>query len=205
VSTPPILVADDDAVGLELVSRLLRKEGHDVICSNDGQRAWEMIQAVAPSIVVLDWNMPSVDGLEILRRIRLRTDRTPPYVILLTSHTQVKDRVRGLTQGADDYMVKPFDPEELTARVHVGLRVVHLQRILSARVDELEHALTRIHGLEQLLPICAHCRRIRAGDGAWESLEGFLGVNAGVRFTHGACPRCASGWVDEAEDARSQG
>jgi sigma-B regulation protein RsbU (phosphoserine phosphatase) len=202
VSTTPILVADDDAVGLELVTRLLRKDGHDVIASNDGERAWEMIQAFTPQLVVLDWNMPHLDGLEILRRLRLRYDRTPPYVILLTSHSKVKDRVRGLTQGADDYMVKPFDPAELVARVHVGLRVVHLQRTLAARVDELEQALTRVHGLEQLLPICAHCKRIRAGDGAWEPLERFLGSNAGVRFSHGSCPGCAAEWVDDAESAR---
>jgi sigma-B regulation protein RsbU (phosphoserine phosphatase) len=201
----PILVADDDAVGLELVSRLLRKAGHDVVTSSDGERAWEMIQTFTPRLVVLDWNMPKLDGLEILRRLRLRFERTPPYVILLTSHSKVKDRVRGLTQGADDYLVKPFDPAELGARVQVGLRIVHLQHTLSARVDELEQALTRVHGLEQLLPICAHCKRIRAAHGGWETLEGFLGANAGVRFSHGACPGCASRWVDEPDAVTPQG
>ncbi len=193
----PILVADDDAVGLELVSRVLRKSGHHVMATGDGARAWEMIQALKPPLVVLDWDMPSLDGLEVLRRLRLRFERTPPYVIMLTSHTQVKDRVRGLTIGADDYLTKPFDAAELAARVQVGLRVVRLQQALAARVDELEHALTHVHRLEQLLPICAHCKRIRSDEGRWQELEGFLATHAGVRFSHGACPTCAERWLEE--------
>lgn len=194
----PILVADDDAVGLELVARVLRKAGHAVVTACDGERAWEMIQALKPPLAVLDWDMPGLDGLEVLRRVRLRFDRTPPYIILLTSHTQVRDRVRGLTVGADDYVTKPFDAGELSARVQVGMRVVRLQQSLAARVDELELALTHVHRLEQLLPICAHCKRIRSEDGRWTELEGFLSANAGVRFSHGACPGCANRWLEDA-------
>jgi DNA-binding response OmpR family regulator len=197
-ASAPILVADDDAVGLELVARVLRKAGHAVVTAPDGERAWEMLQALKPPLAVLDWDMPGLDGLEVLRRARLRFERTPPYIILLTSHSQVRDRVRGLTIGADDYLTKPFDTAELSARVQVGMRVVRLQHSLAARVDELELALTHVHRLEQLLRICAHCKKIRAADGRWEDLEWFLQSSAGVRFSHGACPGCASRWLEEA-------
>src|SRR6185503_12769798 len=152
MAAAPIVVADDDAVGRELVSRVLEKAGHPTVTAPDGALAWELIQRVKPAIAVLDWDMPHLTGLDVLRRVKLTIDRTPPYVLLLTSRTEVRDRVRGLTVGADDYLTKPFEPAELVARVEVGLRVVQLQRSLSARVTELEDALTHVNRLERLLP-----------------------------------------------------
>jgi DNA-binding response OmpR family regulator len=192
----PIVVADDDAVGRELVSRVLEKAGHPTVTAPDGEQAWELIQSVKPPLAVLDWDMPHLTGLDVLRRVKLTVDRTPPYVLLLTSRTEVRDRVRGLTVGADDYLTKPFEPAELVARVEVGLRVVQLQRSLSARVTELEDALAHVNRLERLLPICATCKRIQSGED-WHELEGFLASNAGVRFSHGACPGCAGQWLEE--------
>ena len=190
----PIVVADDDAVGRELVSRVLEKAGHTTVTAPDGEKAWELIQSVKPPLAVLDWDMPHLTGLDVLRRVKLTVDRTPPYVLLLTSRTEVRDRVRGLTVGADDYLTKPFEPAELVARVEVGLRVVQLQRSLSTRVTELEEALAHVNRLERLLPICAQCKRIQSDDD-WHDLEGFLASNAGVRFSHGACPVCAERWL----------
>jgi phosphoserine phosphatase RsbU/P len=192
----PIVVADDDAVGRELVSRVLEKAGHPTVTAPDGEQAWQLIQSVKPPLAVLDWDMPHLTGIDVLRRVKLTVDRTPPYVLLLTSRTEVRDRVRGLTVGADDYLTKPFEPAELVARVEVGLRVVQLQRSLSARVTELEEALAHVNRLEQLLPICARCKRIQSGE-AWHDLEGFLSSSAGVRFSHGACPGCAEVWMEE--------
>ena len=188
----PIVVADDDAVGRELVSRVLEKAGHPTVTAPDGEQAWELIQSVKPPLAVLDWDMPHLTGLDVLRRVKLTVDRTPPYVLLLTSRTEVRDRVRGLTVGADDYLTKPFEPAELVARVEVGLRVVQLQRSLSARVTELEDALAHVNRLERLLPICATCKRIQSGED-WHELEGFLASNAGVRFSHGAWPTISPG------------
>jgi phosphoserine phosphatase RsbU/P len=192
----PIVVADDDAVGRELVSRVLERAGHTTVTAPDGEKAWELIQSVKPPLAVLDWDMPHLTGLDVLRRVKLTVDRTPPYVLLLTSRTEVRDRVRGLTVGADDYLTKPFEPAELVARVEVGLRVVQLQRSLSTRVTELEEALAHVNRLERLLPICAQCKRIQADDD-WHDLEGFLASNAGVRFSHGACPVCAERWLQD--------
>src|SRR5688572_22456213 len=192
----PIVVADDDAVGRELVSRVLERAGHTTVTAPDGEKAWELIQSVKPPLAVLDWDMPHLTGLDVLRRVKLTVDRTPPYVLLLTSRTGVRDRVRGLSVGADDYLTKPFEPAELVARVEVGLRVVQLQRSLATRVTELEEALAHVNRLEQLLPICARCKKIQSGD-RWHDLEGFLASSTGVRFSHGACPGCAGAWLAE--------
>jgi DNA-binding response OmpR family regulator len=192
----PIVVADDDAVGRELVSRVLEKAGHPTVTAADGARAWDLIQSVKPRLAVLDWDMPHLSGLDVLRRVKLTVDRTPPYVLLLTSRTEVRDRVLGLTVGADDYLTKPFEPAELVARVEVGLRVVQLQRSLAARVTELEEALAHVNRLESLLPICGRCKRIQSGE-VWHELEHFLVSSTGVRFSHGACPVCAPHWEDD--------
>jgi DNA-binding response OmpR family regulator len=198
-----IVVADDDAVSRELVSRVLEKAGHPTATAPDGERAWELIQQVKPPIAVLDWDMPHLSGLDVLRRIKLTVDRTPPYVLLLTSRTEVRDRVRGLSVGADDYLTKPFEPAELVARVEVGLRVVQLQRSLAARVTELEDALAHVNRLERLLPICGRCKRIQSGD-RWHDLENFVESSTGVRFSHGACPVCAEQWLEE-DDLKAGG
>ena len=194
---PPIVVADDDPVSREVVARCLQAAGHAVAVAQDGLQAWTLIESQAPSLAVLDWDMPGLTGLDVLRRAKGARPDTCPYVLLLTANTEVKDRVHGLREGADDYLTKPCDPAELVARVHVGLRVMGLQRSLSGRVKELEAALSRIHNLEQLLPICATCKRIRSGEG-WHEVEGFLSSSAGVRFSHGACPTCAESWMAEA-------
>ena len=196
-SVSPIVVADDDPVSREVVSRCLKAAGHTVAVAPDGTQAWALIESLSPVLTVLDWDMPGLTGLEVLRRAKSARPDTCPYVVLLTANTEVRDRVHGLREGADDYLTKPCDPAELVARVHVGLRVMGLQRSLSARVAQLEAALSRIHNLEQLLPICATCKRIRSGEG-WHEVEGFLSSSAGVRFSHGACPKCAESWLAEA-------
>lgn len=193
----PIVVADDDPVSREVVARCLQAAGHGVAVASDGTQAWALIESLSPPLAVLDWGMPGLTGLEVLRRAKSARPDACPYVLLLTANTEVRDRVHGLREGADDYLTKPCDPAELVARVHVGLRVMGLQRSLSARVEQLEAALSRIHNLEQLLPICATCKRIKTGEG-WHEVEGFLSSSAGVRFSHGACPTCAESWLAEA-------
>lgn len=196
LSPTPIVVADDDPVGRAIVVRSLVAAGHRVEAAANGVEAWTLIEGLSPAVAVLDWQMPGLSGLEVLSRAKRSRADGVPYVLLLTGNTEVKDRVRGLREGADDYLTKPCDPAELVARVHVGLRVVALQRSLSTRVQQLEQALTRVHRLEQLLPICAHCKRIQSGE-SWHELEGFLSTSAGVRFSHGACPHCAAQWMAE--------
>jgi DNA-binding response OmpR family regulator len=194
---PPIVIADDDPVSRTVVARTLTEAGHRVETAPDGERALALIESRGAALAVLDWQMPGLSGVEVLRQAKRAKPEGSLYVLLLTANADVSHRVEGLLEGADDYLTKPCDPMELKARVHVGLRVVGLQRSLATRVRQLEAALTRVHNLEQLLPICAHCKRIRSDDG-WHEVEGFLTSSAGVRFSHGACPACAEAWLAEA-------
>lgn len=147
-----ILVAEDDPVSRELICARLTKWGYEVVATANGTDAMsELRKKDAPQLAVLDWMMPEMDGVEICRRVR-EADRTL-YIILLTARGSKENVVEGLTAGADDYLIKPFDKEELHARILVGVRVMTLQRALAERVKELEWAGAEIRSLKMQLPI----------------------------------------------------
>ncbi len=130
-----ILIADDDPVSSRLLDRLLVKWGYEVIAAHDGTEAWEVLKAEnAPRVALLDWIMPGIDGLEICRRVRARSGQLYVYIMLLTANDKVGNLVEGLESGADDYLTKPFHPQELRARLRVGLRMLDLEsRLVEAR------------------------------------------------------------------------
>lgn len=139
------LVADDDRVAATLISQALIAWGYDVVVAHDGHAAWEAIAAEpAPSIAVLDWEMPGLDGPAICRRLRSEPSRAHLYVLLITVRGDRQDIVTGLGAGADDYVVKPVDLNELRARIQVGERVVTLQNRLADKVSQLELSLARV-------------------------------------------------------------
>jgi two-component system response regulator MprA len=115
-----VLVADDDPKLLKMLQRTLVYEGFRVLSAANGTEALAQIQAHRPDVVVLDWLMPGVDGLSVLERLRAAGDKT--LVLMLTARDAVEQRVEGLESGADDYVVKPFAPAELLARLHALLR-----------------------------------------------------------------------------------
>ena len=126
-----ILVAEDDITSRKILETILSKWGYKVFAVKDGHEAWEVMQsAESPRLCLVDWMMPGVDGIELCRRMRCLETSVPPYVVLLTARSDKKEIVEGLRSGADDYITKPFDNEELRARIEVGKRVVELQREL---------------------------------------------------------------------------
>lgn len=186
-----ILIAEDDAVSRRLLQATLTKWGHEVVVTASGTEAWAALQQpAAPALLILDWLMPGLDGVEICRRLRAQESLRSSYVILLTSRNSKEDIVQGLEAGADDYVTKPFDHAELRARVRVGERVVRLQTVLSERVNELEEALASVKTLQGLLPICCYCKKIRDDGNYWHRVENYIAANANVRFSHGICPDC---------------
>jgi sigma-B regulation protein RsbU (phosphoserine phosphatase) len=185
------LIADDDRVGAMILARALERLGLEVVVAHDGEQGWRILQEDERiGMAVLDWMMPGADGPELCRRIRQDDRHAHMHVILLTARDARADVVAGLDAGADDYLIKPFDPEELRARVQVGLRIVSLQDRLADRVAELQDALSRVKQLSGLLPICSYCKRIRNDDDYWEQLDRYVALHSEARFSHGICPHC---------------
>ena len=185
------VVADDDAIAREIVSRTLARWQFDVATADDGLKAWDLLgQSSGPVLGIVDWTMPRVDGLALCRRMRDERPLANVYLILLTARESRAEVIAGLDAGADDYMVKPFDPDELRARVNVGVRVLSLRHRLDERVAELQEALASVKQLRGLLPICSYCKRIRGDDRYWQAVESYLTQHTEAEFSHGICPSC---------------
>jgi two-component system cell cycle response regulator len=164
-----VLIAEDDRVSRKLLERVLVKWGYEVAVTCDGAEAWEALQSEdAPLLVILDWMMPGLDGVEVCKRVRELEAPNPPYIILLTARYGKADIVAGLEAGANDYVGKPFDRDELRARLEVGHRFTELNRKLLetqqtlarlARTDALTGIMNRRAILERLAEEIARAER----------------------------------------------
>lgn len=186
-----ILLAEDEAEGRLIVESVLEGQGHEIVVASDGEEAWDILSEEAPpQFLILDRHMPKLDGTEICRRLQPRRGTRPTYVLLLTAMDRISDIVSGLDAGADDYLVKPYNIRELQARVRVGLRILETQQAVANRIEELEAALKKVKRLQGLLPMCAHCKRVRDDDNYWTQVEAYATEHSEAQFTHGICPEC---------------
>jgi sigma-B regulation protein RsbU (phosphoserine phosphatase) len=196
-----VLIAEDDRVTGEILARTIRRWNYETTVVTDGEQAWERLRvATEPTLAILDWMMPKMDGPDVCRRVREDLALANMYLLLVTARESRADVVAGLDAGADDYIIKPFDPDELRARVAVGIRVLGLQQKLAERVDELQTALSNVKQLRGLLPICSYCKRIRGDDQYWQQVEGYVTEHSDAQFSHGICPTCyasVSAEIDE--------
>ncbi len=172
-----ILTVEDDAVARAVLRQALRKLGHEVIEAADGAAAWERFQAEPVRVVVSDWLMPKLDGLELCRHVRARTGSEYTYFILLTGHDATEDNQRSAADaGVDDFLTKPLNFEELWNRLRVAERI-------------LRYA-TQVRQLEEMMPICSYCKKIRDDKNYWQQIEGYINERTGSEFSHSVCPDC---------------
>lgn len=186
-----ILIAEDDPMSGFLLKTTLTNWGHEVITTTDGSQALEVLQSAdPPPIAILDWMMPILDGSEICRRLRASSEAASIYILMLTAKGDRKDMLDGLAAGADDYLRKPFDAEELRARLDVGVRMVEIQQVLHKKVYELEAALGQVKQLQGILPICSYCKQVRDDKNYWQEVDAYVSSHSEAEFSHGICPDC---------------
>ncbi len=186
-----ILIAEDDSVSRKLLNAHLTKWGHEVIVACDGREAWDILkQADPPRLTILDWMMPEIDGTELCKKIRRQQIESYTYIILLTAKKQKEDIIAGLDFGADDYITKPFDPNELSSRVKSGIRILDLEFELAEKIRELKDALDHVKQLQGLLPICMYCKKIRDDTDTWKNIEIYIEEHSEAMFTHSICREC---------------
>jgi two-component system, cell cycle response regulator len=139
-----ILIAEDDPISRRLLDTILRKWGYEVVVAFDGGQAWEELQKDdAPQLAILDWMMPEMDGVEVCSKVRERTGSPYVYILLLSAKSQREDLVKGMESGADDYITKPFDANELKVRLRAGRRILDLQTQLMSAQEALRDQAAR--------------------------------------------------------------
>ena len=172
-----ILVVEDDLDARDILQADLGFDGHDVTSAVNGEQGWEKFRSEEPySVVISDWLMPETDGLELCRRIRSSETTRYCYLILLTALHGKSNYLEAMRAGADDFVCKPYDPDELKARLLVAERIVGLQH--------------RIKHLEGILATCMYCKRIRDEHDQWVHIEQYISQRTEASFSHGVCPTC---------------
>lgn len=187
-----VLIAEDDAPSRLMLHSMLTRWDYTVTSASDGDEAWKILcEPEHPHLVILDWMMPGVEGPEIVRRLREREPENLYYAIIITSRSSKDSAANALNTGADDFVGKPFDHDELRARVAVGQRMNALQKTLSDHIKDLRQTLDRVKQLEGIIPICMYCKKIRDDQDGWNQLEQYITHHSEARFSHGICPHCA--------------
>ncbi len=201
------LLADDDPVSLQILEAMVRSFGFEPVLAHDGGQAWQMLSRPdGPRLAVLDWMMPEMSGVEVCRRTRREHPDEPVHLLLLTSKTSKEDRIQGLEAGANDFISKPYNPQELRARLATGRQVWELHLTLVEQIKELRQGAEHIQALRNLIPICSYCKRVQSvpepdiSAVPWEAVESFVARHTGAAFSHGICPQCVGEHYPEIAD-----
>lgn len=172
-----VLIADDDSTSLFVLSKQLKDKGYEPIESKGGPPAWANYRKFRPSIILLDWQMPELDGLELTQKIREKSQGASyPHIILITAYRGTEKYIQAIEAGADDFLSKPYNPEILGAKLLAAQRMLRLK-------DEVET-------LRGILPTCSHCKQIRDEGGTWHPIEHYITERSDASFSHGICPPC---------------
>jgi DNA-binding response OmpR family regulator len=206
-----ILIVDDNPTNLDLLFTSLSQVGFKVLIAKDGANAIRQATLAQPDAILLDIIMPDLDGFATCRRLKNETQTRDIPVIFLTALTDTIDKVEGFKAGAVDYITKPFQQAEVLARLETHLTIRTLQKSLQQKnqwlqqeinerkrveeererlVVELQEALAQVKTLSGILPICAHCKKIRKDENYWQQIEGYIRDHSEAEFSHGICPDC---------------
>ena len=179
---PSVLIIEDERILSHAMRDYLAHHGYEPLVVENGAQAWQVFQEIVVSLVITDWVMPGMDGLELVRRIRAAQRPAYTYSILLSAKEGRNSFLEGMSAGADDFLSKPIDQETLLARLRVAERVLGLERTVTQ--------------LKELLPICSYCQSIRVDDASWAPIDQYLASQTNSRLSHGVCPTCATRHFD---------
>ena len=172
-----ILIAEDNPVSVKILKFTLEHYGHEVVTAVTGSEAWEKFDADPVRVIVSDWMMPGLDGLQLCAKVRERPKTDYTYFILLTAINTGRENLRqAMSAGIDDFLTKPLDREAILMRLRVAERILEFT--------------TQIRVLKELIPICMYCKRVRDDSNYWDQVEHYIHEHTGSNFSHGICPEC---------------
>ena len=172
-----ILIAEDDPVSVKILQFTLEHYGHEVVTAVNGLEAWDKFEADPVRVIVSDWMMPGLDGLQLCAKVRARPKTDYTYFILLTAINTGRENLReAMNAGIDDFLTKPLDREAILMRLRVAERILEFTK--------------QIRVLKELIPICMYCKRVRDDSNYWDQVEHYIHEHTGSNFSHGICPEC---------------
>jgi len=180
-----ILIAEDSATSRLMLEEVLQNLEHMVLVAKDGNEAWEIFQREEISLIISDWIMPGLSGLELCHQIRAVNRPRYVYFILLTAMEGKSNYMEAMEAGVDDFINKPFDIDQLRARLNVAERIINLQ--------------VQVKQLQGILPTCSVCKKIRDKNDQWVPIESYIHQRTEVDFSHSYCPDCLKAVMKEME------
>lgn len=171
-----ILAVEDDPVAQLVLEAALKSLGHTVTLMGDGESAWQELRVRPARVVVSDWRMPRLDGLELCKRVRAHAGDYVYFILLTNLSATEENQEAAIQAGVDDFLTKPVDVRELQMRLHVAERILNYA--------------TQVKQLESFLPICGYCKKVRDDHNYWQQIEHYLHERTGAAFSHGVCPDC---------------
>jgi sigma-B regulation protein RsbU (phosphoserine phosphatase) len=171
-----VLIIEDQPVAAMQIAGALRSLGHEPVQIESGAAAWPELASGQYRVVVSDWRMPGLDGLDLCRMVRERAGEYIYFILVSVADATDAHRDEALAAGVDDFLPKPVNPQDLKMRLHVAERILKFT--------------AQVRQLESFLPICGYCKKIRDDKNYWSEVEDYLSTRDGTRFSHGVCPAC---------------
>jgi sigma-B regulation protein RsbU (phosphoserine phosphatase) len=171
-----ILFVEDDPTTRRILQTTMQSFGHETTVAEEGEQAWAALLKSPVQVIVSDWMMPGLDGLELCKRVRTRQRKEYTYFILLTARTEKDDYHLAMDAGVDDFLVKPLETDELRIRLRVAERILNF--------------IGQVRELKRLLPICSYCKKIRDDKDYWHQIDTYIRTQMGADLSHSICPDC---------------
>ena len=185
-----ILIVDDMPENIRLLAGILSDKGFRIRAASGGRQALITIEKEAPDLILLDIMMPGLDGYEVCRALKEDEATRDIPVIFISALDEIGNKVEAFSSGGVDYICKPFQAEEVLARVSTHLRLRKVQKLLQEKNERLQQALDEINILRGIIPICANCKKIRDDEGYWNQMEKYIQEHSQAVFSHSLCPDC---------------
>ncbi len=194
-----ILIVDDRIENMDVLFTYLEEFGFRLMVAQSAKEMLDRLDREIPDMILLDVRMPEMDGFTACSILKKNDKWSEIPVIFITALSDTTGKVKGFELGAVDYITKPFQQEEVLARIKTHLTIERLKKELQTKNTELTQALDKIKVISGLLPICSLCKKIRDDKGYWNQIESYITDHSDALFTHGVCPECYKKQIKELE------
>lgn len=189
-SQPLVLIVDDVPENVEILYSVLKDGGYRFAIALNAAETYKAIKKEVPDLILLDIMLPDGNGFALAEEIlSAHQDRYIP-IIFITARAHLEDKVKGFQSGGVDYITKPFEESEVSARVKTHIELQLARQKQADLIQQLQQALNEVKQLRGIIPICAHCKKVRNDEGFWMQVEHYISEHSEAEFSHGLCPDC---------------